>query len=138
MLGQTHGPAEDHAFGLNEDSRRIFNFDFRHSGLFEDVAPVNRSQRCFEFFEPGSVLLDELLIKDLARSALFSVEQFLHDPFQQSHIAIDSHLQKEISQLRTFTQPGPNFLRMFEARQSRLRQRIDVHDFAAAPLGMQQ
>ena len=82
VLGQTHGPAKDYSFRPNEDTRRVFDFDFRDSGLFEDVAPVNRSQCRFEFFKPRSVTIDELLIENLARPALFRVKEFLHDPFQ--------------------------------------------------------
>src|SRR5258708_11309780 len=138
MLSQAHGPAKDYPLGLDKDSRGIFDFDFRDSRLLKDIAPMAAAKRRLELFKPRRMAIYEFMIQYATWPALFSVEQFFHDSFQQSYVAIDPDLQKKISQLGALAQPGPNFLRMFEARQPSLRQRIDVHDFAAAPLCLHQ
>src|SRR5258706_15482348 len=130
VLSQAHGPAEDHALGFHEDARGIFDLDLGDAGLIEDVAPVDAAQRCFELFEPCGVAGYELVIQYTTRPAFFGVEEFLHDPFQQCHVAINPDLQKKISQLGALAQPGPNFLPMLEARQSSFRRWSDVDDFA--------
>ena len=52
-------------------------------------------------------------------------------PFKQRDVTIDSHLQKEIRQRRSFANPSEYILRMFEVRHPDFRQRIDVDQLAA-------
>src|SRR5260370_29187226 len=86
----------------------------------------------------GRIFLYEALIKNRARTPVVGVENLFHNSFKQSHVAINANLQENIGELGSTSEPGPDFLRVFEARQARFGQRIDVHDFAAAPFRMQQ
>ena len=138
MLCQAHGPTKDHTLRFNEDFSRIFQSTLGNSRLFKYVAEMNGAQRFFELIEPGCVPIDELTIENLAGLALLPIEDFFHDPFKQSDIAIDAHLHEEIGELRSASKPGPNFLRMFEARQSGFGKGIDVHNFAAASFGVEK
>src|SRR3989442_1675182 len=70
VLCQAHGPAKDDAFGFDEDSRCIFDFDFRDSGLVKKVAPVSLTHGRGKTFETARTLLNEFAIEDPARTTL--------------------------------------------------------------------
>ena len=78
------------------------------------------------------------MIENFAWPAFFGIENFFHQSFEQSHITVDAHLQEKIGELRPHTEPRPKLLRMFESRCAGFRQRIDVHDTAAASFCFQQ
>src|SRR5260370_34855965 len=99
---------------------------------------MNPAQRCFKIFKPRSVTVNEFLIEDLAWPAFLRVEHLFHDSFEQSDVAVDEHLYEKIGQLGYFTSESPQFLRMFEAGHTVLRQRLDVAVIAAAPLRVQR
>src|SRR6266404_1469782 len=96
MLSQAHGPAKDYPLGLDKDSRGIFDFDFRDSRLFKDIAPMAAAMRRLELFKPRRVAIYEFMIQYATWPALFSVEQFFHDSFLQVRINGDVALLKGI------------------------------------------
>src|SRR5215213_4383550 len=44
VLRETHGPAEDRAFGFNKDVRSLFYLFSRNAALFDDVSPRHSAQ----------------------------------------------------------------------------------------------
>src|SRR5437763_9909110 len=138
VLSQAHRPTENHAFRINKELRCIFDLRFSDSRLFENVTEVHTCESISEFREPSRVLVDELLIENFTRAPLFGIEYLFHDALEQSHVTVDAHLQKQIGELCPAAEPIPEFLRMFETRRANFRQRIDVHDLAAASLRLKQ
>ena len=134
VLSQAHRPTENHAFRINKELRRIFDLRFSDSRLFEDVTKVHVCESISEFREPSRVLVDEFVIENFTGAPFFSIEHLFHDALEQSDVTVDAHLQEQIGELRTAAEPIPEFLRMFEARRANFRQRIDVHNLAAASL----
>jgi hypothetical protein len=59
---------------------------------------------------------------------------------QQRHVAVDANLQEQVGELRAAPDERvEDFLRVFETRHARFRQRVDVDDATAAPLrGLQR
>ena len=112
----------------------MFKLFSRYATLLDDLVPGNTSQCGGEVFKAIRITTDELVIENLAGLLLLSREHGFRDSFQQCHVAVDSHLEKEIGQLRSRTEKPEHVLRMFEACHSNFRQRIDVDQLATVSL----
>src|SRR5437763_6920596 len=86
MLRQAHGPTKDYSFRFNKDARRIFELRLLDSRLLDDVAEVGLMQRCLKFLKPRCVTFDEFMIENFAGPALFCIQYFFHQSFEQSYV----------------------------------------------------
>src|SRR5882724_3602275 len=112
MLRQSHGPTEDYSFRCDKDARRIFELCLADSGLLDDIAEMGVMQCGLKFLKPRCVTFDEFMIENFAGSPLFRIQHFFHQSFEQSYVAVDTHLQEQIGELGSRTEPCPKFLRM--------------------------
>src|SRR6266850_229283 len=131
VLSQSHGPAEYSALRLHENPRCLFNPGLKNSTLLNDLTPVHFSKRRCKLFKSRRVLTDKLLIEHLIRSALLFGEHIFHDPFQQSYVPIDTHLQEQVRQSGSTAEQSNDILRMLETGHADFWQRIDMNELAA-------
>src|SRR5689334_5936713 len=101
MLGQSHCPAKNDAFGFDKDARCFFYLAFCESRLFDDVINGNFVETLFELWKLCRVVIDELMIEHRSWPLCFRLKHLLHQSFEQRDIAVDPHLQEEIGELRT-------------------------------------
>ena len=92
-----------------------------------------------ERLEAFGVMLDEVVREQLAAGGAILLQHLLHDALEQRHVAVDPHRQK---QARRSSVPRPSrrqrLLRVLEADQPGLGQRIDADDLAAVARGLLQ
>src|ERR1041385_721746 len=97
MLREPHGPTKDRTLQFEEDLRCRFDLIPRYSALFNDLGPRNILQRRRKVIESDCVLVNELAID----RTVAACEHGFREPFQQRNITVDTHLQKQIGELRS-------------------------------------
>src|ERR1051326_4666497 len=100
----------------------------RDSRLRNNLLPTNRLQSSTKVLEPRRIRLEKVAVYGI------TFQHRLTNSFEQRHVTIDSHLQKQISQLSSRTKQSQYLLRMLEACHPDFRQRIDVHQLAPVSL----
>ena len=85
--------------------------------------------------EAVGVVAQERPVEHAPRAARLLLEHRLHDALEQRHVAADAHLQVEVRDRGAAAEPGERLLRVREAHQAALAQRVDRDDARAAPLG---
>ena len=65
-------------------------------------------------------------------------EQLLHHALEQRDVAADAHAHEALGQLRAGAEQPSGLLRMLEAHEPALAQRVHAHDAAAAARGLLQ
>lgn len=86
--------------------------------------------------EPFGVLLNERQVEDGARLPGFPHEQFLHNAFEQGHVAVDFDWEKQRGDRGPLAQPGGDFPGMNEPGGPGFRKWINADNLTASPCGL--
>ena len=95
------------------------------AALVDQPVPRLRRERLGERLEALGVAVDERVIDSVAAAARVLVEQLLHHALQQRDVAADAHGQEHAGDRRAAAQHLQRMLRVREARQRDLGQRVD-------------
>ncbi len=132
MLGQPHRPADDDPLRVQHHPQEQLDVLTRQAGRGERRVPVGRAGGLFELSETVGVFADEVLV-DRARG----VQDQLVQETEQGLVAADADLEEQIGQ-RGAGGESLGRLRVLEALQARLGERVDAHHARAVLLGLLQ
>src|SRR5208283_2024130 len=101
--------------------------------------PLDRVPRCGadigeQRFDADGVRPDEVPSDRRIRLAVLRFDQRLENPLEQWNVAIDPHLQEQVSDLVAHAEQTQWLLRVNERDQARLTQRVDGYDLPSRPL----
>src|SRR5438105_1230039 len=137
MLGEAHSPTGDRALGLREHVGGPENVVVRYAARGDDPLPGGSRQRTRIGIEAVRRSSDEIAVERLLTTRI-ALQQRLRHSLKQRHVAADANAQEEVGDLRAPTEQAEHLLRLLEAPESRLGERIDADDRRPIALGALQ
>ncbi|GHE08264.1 hypothetical protein GCM10010339_55970 [Streptomyces alanosinicus] len=107
-------------------------------GRGEDALPRNLPGMVGEIGEAGGVRADEGVVEHGAGPLVLGLQQQPVERLEQGEIAAGADLQEPVGYRRAPAEDSAGLLRMLEADESGLRQRVDRDDLSAVALGLLQ
>ncbi len=137
MLGDAHGPAHDDVLALGIHARRLLDLHQGQAGLLDDLLPRGVVDGAQVVEHVGGVGVEEVVVEHRRRAGFLRIalplqEELGHAP-QQRHVAAQG--RAEVGGIGRAVAVGEHLdraLRVLEAFQAALLERVDAHHLGAA------
>lgn len=132
VLGEAHGPADDGALGGQDEAEGLVDLLAGEARRGEGLVPVGGAGGGRELLVAVGVFGDEVLVD----RALGLQDELVQEP-EEGLVAAQADLQEQVGESGAL-EHALGGLRVLEARQARLGQRVDTDDLRAVGLGLLQ